>query len=1067
MKAKRALSLVLAIATILSVFASMSFSVSAASVEYVEVAANTELAEVSKDYGLADNIQDGNILHCFDWKYNDIKAELANIAEAGFTSVQTSPAQPAGTGTWYWLYQPYGFYIGTNSLGSKDDLRNLCTEAEKYGIKVIVDVVANHLNGDTNSVQDDLKDSQYWHTLGSVSSWTDRYQVTHGEIGMRDLNSEHSYVQQVVANYMKELESVGVDGVRWDAAKHIGLPSEDCQFWPAVTKNNSMWHYGEILVGPDDRSSGNEGLMKEYTNYISVTDSTYGKDLRDAFNSGSVPSTNGNWANRGVSTDKLVYWGESHDTWSNNQDWGYSNGMSQNTIDRAYAIAASRQGANALYFSRPSSTNKESIISGQKGSTDFKNKQVAAVNQLKNACGDEKEYYTTGDNCAVVNRESGAVIVLGSGSNRTVTVPNGGSTTAPGTYTDLVSGSTWTVTSSTMTGQVGSTGIAVLLNAKPAGPSASVSPSSKSYTTDTLELTLTFDNATSGQYSINGGAYQSFTNGQKITIGKGTAAGTQTTISVKASNGSTTSDVGTYEYNYSEKAADGIYFDNSSTNWSTVYCYIYKDGSNAPAEWPGLQMTKTDGNIWTIQPPSGYENCSVLFTDNQGNQTPSANEPGYTYSGGAMICDGSTWREHTVIPVATEAPVTTTEPTQTSEVTIPTPTPTSAPTPTPTSTPTPTETSTQAPVKTDPVESDVVIVVPPSPVTTTAPSTTVTTPDLIGGEKYRYGDVDLNDKVSIKDATVLQKALAKQSTLSTIQLIVSDVTSDSKVNVKDATVIQKHCANVVKTFDSGEWYTVPGTSTTEPTEAPQPTTAKVVETDPTEAPSSQPIQVPNTQPTSVPQPTTTEAPVTQATEEPQPTETSTPAPTEAPEPDNYIYLKSTWSSVNCHSWPSGGEGTTWPGTAMESLGNGIFRIQLPDSHNNVVFNGDGQQTTDIVIQGTGMIWDGSWQPYTNNNNSNDDNNSNDTVEVSSDCIYFKDDAGWGTVNCHSWPSGGDGTTWPGTAMESLGNGLYKIKLPEGHTNVVFNAGGDHCKTGDLNVELGKAYNNSTNKWEEV
>jgi|GEM_PF-6729891 len=147
---------------------------------------------------------------------------------------------------------------------------------------------------------------------------------------------------------------------------------------------------------------------------------------------------------------------------------------------------------------------------------------------------------------------------------------------------------------------------------------------------------------------------------------------------------------------------------------------------------------------------------------------------------------------------------------------------------------------------------------------------------------------------------------------------------------------------------------------------------------------------------------------------------------------------------------------------MESLGNGIFRIQLPEGHTNVVFNGDGQQTGDIATQGTGMIWDGSWQPYTNNGGNN--NNNNDVV-VSSDCIYFRDVNNWGSINCHSWSSGGEGTTWPGTPMESLGNGLYKIQLPSGHTNVVFNGGGQ--QTGDLNAEFGKAFNNSNGQWENV
>lgn len=306
---RRVLGNVLAVSMVFSGFAWMPND--------VQVQAATTSAY---DYNLADSIQDGVILQCFDWTYNDIKNELPNIAAAGFTSVQTSPAQPSvKSGVWYWMYQPLGFYVGSNSVGSKAELQSLCAEAEKYGINVIVDVVANHLAGDHSNIQSDLKDSQYWHTYGTVSDWKNRYAVTQGDIGMADINSEHTYVQQVVSNYVVELKNIGVDGIRWDAAKHIALPSEGCNFWPAVT-NQGLYNYGEILVGPDDRESGNEYLMKEYTNYMSVTDSTYGKTLRDAFASGTVPTAFGNWAARGISNNKLVYWGESHDTWSNNQD---------------------------------------------------------------------------------------------------------------------------------------------------------------------------------------------------------------------------------------------------------------------------------------------------------------------------------------------------------------------------------------------------------------------------------------------------------------------------------------------------------------------------------------------------------------------------------------------------------------------------------------------------------------------------------------------------------------------------------------------------------------------------
>lgn len=422
-------------------------------------------------YGLKTNIQDGVILHCFNWKYSDIKAMLPQIAEAGFTSVQTSPAQPAGgTGTWWWLYQPLSFYIGTNELGGKEDLRALCTEAENYGIKVIVDVVANHLAGNHSNIQDDLKDSQYWHTHGAVSSWNDRYQVTHGEIGMPDINSEHSYVQQCVARYIEELKSVGVDGIRWDAAKHISLPSENCGFWPAVTQQG-LWHYGEILEGPVD--NGGDALMKEYTNYMSVTDNAYGRQVIGAFSGGSTPSTSGNWSFRGCADDKLVYWAESHDTYSN--DDKQTTYIDQNKVDRAYAIVAAQNGATSLYFSRPFATDKNSIKIGVKGSTNFTKKEVAEVNRFHNALAGQKSYYAQSGGVASVCRQGGAVIVKGNGSGQ-VTATNGGGYTQPGTYTDKVSGNTFTVTATTISGTVGESGIAVLYNGENTTPTPEPEP---------------------------------------------------------------------------------------------------------------------------------------------------------------------------------------------------------------------------------------------------------------------------------------------------------------------------------------------------------------------------------------------------------------------------------------------------------------------------------------------------------------------------------------------------------------------------------------------------------------
>ena len=115
----------------------------AASAAEVDTQESAATVSVQPSYGLASNCQDGTILHCFDWKYNDIKAEIANIAAAGFTSVQTSPAQPNGSGAWYWLYQPLSFSCGDNGLGTPAELESLCQAAEAVGVKVIVDVTVS------------------------------------------------------------------------------------------------------------------------------------------------------------------------------------------------------------------------------------------------------------------------------------------------------------------------------------------------------------------------------------------------------------------------------------------------------------------------------------------------------------------------------------------------------------------------------------------------------------------------------------------------------------------------------------------------------------------------------------------------------------------------------------------------------------------------------------------------------------------------------------------------------------------------------------------------------------
>ena len=622
-----------------------------------------DLSNVSaaSDYGLEDNIQDGTILHCFNWTYNDIKAELPNIAKAGFTSVQTSPAQrgDANSGAWYMLYQPRGFWIADdNGLGTKAQLKALCDEADKYGINVIVDIIANHLAGNHSNIDSELKDSQYWRNNGGNINYNNRWQITHHDVGMQDLKTENSTVQTKVKKYIADLKSIGVDGLRWDTAKHIALPIEDNgedQFWPNVI-DKDLYNYGEILDSPvagDGNWSWSKTLMKEYTNYMSVTDSNYGKTVRESFRNGKVTSSIGNWAENGVAKTKLVYWSESHDSYSNDGQYGEdTQNINQNVIDRAYAIVAAQDKATSLYFSRPSQTSKESISIGAKGSTHFTSSEVAAVNHFHNAMNGQKEYYVadTNNNIAAVCRETGAVVVKGSGSGN-VSITNGGKTTKPGTYIDEITGNTWTVTETTISGTIGSTGIAVFYEKAQTGPSATISQEGGKFSTDTLQLTVGLKNATKGTYQIGNEAAKTYTSSTTFTIGSGMSYGSSVTVKLTATDGTNTTSA-TYTFDKVEQTGNIAYLSLPS-GWSEpVYCYAYDSATETVnnGAWPGVKMTKDSATgYYVYEVPTNIEKPRVIFYSSDTNRTPADMQKGYLFEEQcAYLYKNSTWSKYTV-----------------------------------------------------------------------------------------------------------------------------------------------------------------------------------------------------------------------------------------------------------------------------------------------------------------------------------------------------------------------------------------------------------------------------------
>ena len=588
-------------------------------------------------YGLKDNIQDGVILHCFDWTLADIQEEIPNIAKAGFTAVQTSPVhERAGKGSvWYDVYRPYDFKIG-NGLGSEADLKALCAEAHKYGVKVIVDVVANHT--DYGNVAERLLDLSLYHQLGHGIDWHNRNDVTHGEIGMKDLDTNNPTVQAIIKQYIQDLKACGVDGVRWDAIKHIGLPSEGDSFMQNVV-DQEMYNYGEIL----DNTGGNDKILfPEYQTYMSITDNGYGNGFANSFAGGSINESVGNFNRRNAKTEKLVYWGESHDTYAN--DGGESKNKSQNVIDRAYAVVAGNNGATALYFSRPAQKAKNDIRFGDKGSVHFKDAEVAQVNHMHNVCAGEPNYYVKGNGVCAQVRKSGAIIVLGSGSDRDVTVANGagdGKWLKSGTYKDMVGGGAFTVNASTISGHVGESGIAVIYNAGPIvlTPEVVFNPADgTAFSDESLTVTATPLNAVSAWIQVNDGAKQTFTAAKQFTVGADVAYGKNVTITWGATDKEGKTETGSVTYKKvkayvpelgkadeiscfleTSNAAAAVYVWNNKVNPVIQYAGAWNDAINKKLPLVGKSVSGKNVFKWTYEGTETAAPTHIIFLDGNGN----------------------------------------------------------------------------------------------------------------------------------------------------------------------------------------------------------------------------------------------------------------------------------------------------------------------------------------------------------------------------------------------------------------------------------------------------------------
>lgn len=845
-KAKKIASLVVASALLTSSFAAIT-SVNAAEVDSAQTA--------SADSTLRDKVGDGVMLHAFNWSYNTIKENLPAIAAAGYTTVQTSPVQQPKdystsgdvTGQWWKLYQPISFHIAEQSwLGTKDDLKSLCDEADKYGIKIICDIVSNHIaNADEtrpDSVSNQVKKYEpefykkrrtYTRTYKGDANDSSVQAVVQGHVSKcPDLVTNDTAVQGYIINLLKECIDCGVDGFRFDAAKHIETEDDGeyaSDYWKNITTSASSYYtqktgddlyiYGEIL-----NNCGADRSYSSYTKYINVTDNRTGDAVLYNVTRGKASTATNATYKSGVAASNAVLWAESHDTYEGNSgSSGFSNtaDVSDENVVKAWAIVASRKDSTALFFARPGTA----LMGGVSTDTTYKNTAVSEINKFHNLfVGQSEKLGSSGDIAYVARGTSGIVLSNCKGTNASVSISGTG--LADGKYTDTVSGAEFTVANGVLTGSIGKTGVAVVYNGTTT-PKAINSVESGSFRGDTMTLTLGLENATSGTYCLDDSTPVKFTGTTSIRIGSDYKPGETITLTVTATDGVKTSSM-VYKYTKSTAQESGVYvFFNPATQkgWSAPYqVYIYDETTNKGtvyknANWPGEAMT--------LDPATGYyyyevpksssisadeddenqaasdfdlstsANTRVIISEKGGEQYPGRTDTPISLNGSSKafsLTKAGTWEDTTLTPTKVEIEATDVTKGSAAEPTT-------------------------------------------KPVPSTQPTTAQPATEPSGNAVY--GDVNGDGDITVVDATLVQKHVVQLETLSADKQILADVNGDNTISVVDATLIQKYVVRLEDWGRTGDVYQAEQPTTPEPTTA-EPTTVKPTAQPTTAEPTTKP-----------------------------------------------------------------------------------------------------------------------------------------------------------------------------------------------------------------------------------
>ena len=260
----------------------------------------------------------------FEWRWQDVATECENhLGPAGYAAVQVSPANEHIVGPEWWTrYQPVSYKIESRG-GTRAEFADMVQRCKNAGVDVYADALINHMATIGSGVG--VADSTYsefeypvpyayddFHHCGRydddmIRDYQDLWEVQNCSLSnLADLDTGKPEVQAKIAAYLNDLLSLGVAGLRLDAAKHMA--HDDIRGILELVD-------GDLMIYQEVIDRGGEPINAEdYLANGSVTEFKYPMAIVEAFERGKLASLSELDSQPGfLPADQAVVFVDNHD----------------------------------------------------------------------------------------------------------------------------------------------------------------------------------------------------------------------------------------------------------------------------------------------------------------------------------------------------------------------------------------------------------------------------------------------------------------------------------------------------------------------------------------------------------------------------------------------------------------------------------------------------------------------------------------------------------------------------------------------------------------------------------